>query len=169
MSQSVQGLIEAPQFTELGGRPSVLQVIRGKKGLSTSISESLGALVIGVLVLAGIGVGIGAAYNYTQDGAAKSTLDAVKSAETLHQSRSGSFGDASALTTGEDPALSQTPTNLAINVGAGGINYCAMVKSQSMFTKNYWITSKSGKILETVPTGAELTAGMTCPTTIPTV
>ncbi|MCI4659782.1 hypothetical protein, partial [Cryobacterium zhongshanensis] len=64
---------------EIGGPSSTMDVLRGKKGLSTSISESLGALVIGVLVLAGIGVAIGASYNYSQDSNAKSSLEAVKS------------------------------------------------------------------------------------------
>jgi hypothetical protein len=152
-----------PDLCEVGGGSSVMDVLRGKKGLSTSISESLGALVIGVLVLAGIGVGIGAAYNYSQDSNAKASLDAVKSAEVLYQAKNAKFGIITDLTGGTDPALSSSAPN--VKIVATDINYCAIVKSGSMFAKNFWITSQDGEILTAAPSATDQTAlGLACPT-----
>lgn len=151
-------------LAQLPGIQSTRKLLTEKHGLSTSISESLGALVIGVLVLAGIGVGIGAAYNYSQDSNAKSSLEAVKSAEVLYQAKNAAFGDVAALTGGNDPALSSSAPNVTIT--ATTINYCAVVKSGSMFTKNYWVSSVSGKILDVFPSTVALgqPVGVTCPT-----
>lgn len=148
-----------PDLSGIGEPLSARAVLTDKKGLSTSLSESLGALALGVLVLTGLAVGVGAAYNYGQDSSAKQTLDAVKSAQVLNQARTGAFGDVLALTAGQDPALTKTTPSLAIV--KTDKDYCAAVKSGSMYSPSYWLTAKSGKVLETKPTATE--AGVTCP------
>lgn len=151
--------IITPELNGFGEPISTGSVLADKRGLSTSLSESLGSLALGILVIAGLAVGIGAAYNYGQDSSAKSNLDAVKSAQILHQGKTGTFGDISALSTGEDPALTKTAPSLAVTVGDR--NFCAAIESGSMFKTNYWLTSKTGEVLTTKPTPAE--AGVTCP------
>jgi hypothetical protein len=165
LSKATPGLIEYPDLVDGGAPQSAKAVLRNKRGISTSISESLGSIIIGVVVLAAVGVAIGAGYNYSQDSSAKSTLDGVKSAEVIYQGRVGSYGSAADLTGGTDPALSSVSTNLVINSTA--TNYCAIVKSASMFPSYSWITSRSGKVLTALPTGVDLPAGVTCPTTVP--
>lgn len=150
-----------PELSEFNEHQSMQAVLANKRGLSTSIAESLGALALGILVVTALALGLGAAYNYGQDSTAKASLDAVKSAQTLHQAKSGSFGDKDALTTGDDPALTKTSKSLAIVVGDR--NYCAAVESGSMFKTKYWVTGKTGEIKQgpTKPTEAE--AGVACP------
>jgi hypothetical protein len=148
-----------PELDGLGAPRSAGSTLADKRGLSTSIPESLGALGLGVLVLSALGVGIGAAYNYGQDGSAQNTLDAVKSAEILNQARTGTFGDLPTLTTGTDPALTQTAPSLVITSAAR--DYCAAIQSHSMFGPSYWITARSGKVLNAKPDAT--TAGVTCP------
>lgn len=149
-----------PDSDDLGEPQSAQAVLTDKRGLSTSIAESLGSLGIGVLVLVGLAIGIGAAWNYGQDSSAKSTLDSVKSAEVLHKAKTGSYGTVADLTTGADPALTSASENLKI--AATETDYCAMVKSRSMTGPTFWMTAKTGKILEAAPTAAE--AGVACPT-----
>jgi hypothetical protein len=121
--------------------------------------EALGALVIGVLILAGISVSVGTAHNYSQDEDAQSVLHAVKSAETLHQVKTNNYGNVAALTAGTDPALSTTPDNLVIEVSDEGLNYCAMVTSTSMSAPSYWLTSRSGQV-STSAAAAETVGGL---------
>ena len=146
-----------PGLAQLSGARSTRAVLSNKRGISTSITESLGGITIGILVMAAAGVGVAAAYNIGQDSTAKSALDAISPAQTIVQNRTGSFGDLAALTTGVDPAMTGTPAFLAINATA--TNYCAVIKSKSMFPKTYWITAKSGKVLDAAPTET----GNTCP------
>lgn len=151
---------ETPEFSDLGGPQSVKAVLSNKRGLSTSIVESLGALAIGVVVLGGIGFAVGAGYNYAQDSTAQASLETVKAAQVLYQSKNQTFGTLAELTAAPDPALTDTPDRMAI--AATATNYCAYVKSSSMFEKEYWLTAKSGKLLEVAPT--EVEAGVACPT-----
>jgi hypothetical protein len=152
-----------PELSELGGSQSVKSVLRSKRGLSTSLPETLGALAIGVIVLGGIGFGIGAGYNYTQDSNAQATLDVIKSGQALVQSKTGSFAaDKAALTTGDPAAVTTDAGNWKVNGTA--TNYCAISKSGSMSGTTYWMTAKSGKILTTLPTGPTLLGDATCPT-----
>ena len=138
---------------------SARSVLADKRGISTSITESLGAIAMGIAAMVGITVAIGFAINYAQDSSAKSTLDAVKSAEILHKSKTGSYGDQNMLTTGQEPALSKSSEDLMIV--ADEKNYCAAIESSSMFSPSYWVTSKSGELLEEKPTTEA--AGIACP------
>jgi hypothetical protein len=160
LNKATAGVLETPELSMPATRRGFMSTLRDKKGLSTSISESLGALAMGVMVLALVGVGIGAGYNYSQDASAKSSLDAVQSAEVLHQARAGAYGTDTQLTAGADPAMSSLPANLKI--AASTTNYCAVVKSGSMFPKTYWVISKSNKILEAAPALAD--SVVACPT-----
>lgn len=146
-----------PDLSEFGEPRSARSILADKRGLSTSIPESLGALGLGIVVLTLAGVGIGAAFNYGQDSGAQSTLDAVKSAQVLYQAKNSTYGDVAALTTGQDPALNKTSPHLAI--AESTTDYCAAIKSDSMFPASYWITARNGQISTTKPTSA----GVTCP------
>ncbi|MET0886649.1 MAG: hypothetical protein ABWX92_09385 [Mycetocola sp.] len=152
-------------LSELGGRKSIKSVLSSKLGLSTSLPETLGALAIGVIVLGGIGFGIGAGYNYTQDSSAQSTLDVVKSGQALIQSKTGSFGDKADLTTGNPAAVTSDQGKWDVAVSATGTNYCAASKSGSMDGLTYYITSKNTKVTTTKPTTpADLGDVVACPT-----
>lgn len=135
-------------LSELGEPLSARAVLADKRGLSTSLAESLGSLGLGVLVMAGIAVGIGAAYNYGQDSSAKSTLDSVKAAEVLHKAKTGSYANAELLTTGADPALTKSSADLVIN--ANEKDYCAVVTSRSLGGPSFWLTGRDGKVYETI-------------------
>ena len=143
-----------------GGMHSAAAVLKSKAGLSTSLTESLGSIGLGVLVLGLVGAGIAVGVNFTRDAGAKDSLNSVKSAETIYQGANDVFGDLDALTSGETPALTNKPDNL--KVAATDTNYCAVVKSKSMTGPTFWMTGKSGKILTAAPTTAE--AGVACPT-----
>ncbi|MCI4659536.1 hypothetical protein, partial [Cryobacterium zhongshanensis] len=105
--------------------------------------------------------------NYSQDSNAKSSLEAVKSAQVLYQAKNASFGDVTALTGGTDPALSASAPNVVI--ASNATSYCAIVKSGSMFGGFSWITSQSSKITSggTAPALTGVTGAVTCPTTVP--
>lgn len=148
-----------PDLNEFGGPRSLRSVLTDKRGLSTSVPEALGAIGLGIFVIGVGAVGLGAAWNFGQDSGAQTALEGVKGAQVLYQSKNSAFGDVAALTTGQDPALKNAPTSLAI--AATDKNYCAAVKSSGMFSPSYWITAKSGKVLNTKPDAA--TAGVTCP------
>jgi len=137
-------------------------VLKDKRGLSASLPEVLGAVGISILVLGLAGFGIGAGINFANDSGAKSTLESVNSAQILHQTKNNTFGTLEALTTGDSPALSSKPDNVAIAVSSDGRNYCAVVESGSMSHTKFWITSKDGKVVEAAPDAAK--AGVTCPT-----
>ncbi|MFF2053700.1 hypothetical protein ACFVU2_19005 [Leifsonia sp. NPDC058194] len=155
-SDVTDGLI-LQAFDEQGSAKATLS---DKRGLSASIPEILGAIAIGVVVLATTGFGIAAGYNYSQDSSAKSLLESVKSAQTLYQSKNQTFGALTDLTSGTPAALDGNPTNVAIT--ADTTDYCAVSKSGSMGGTEYWITAKSGTIVTLQPTAAQ--AGVTCPT-----
>lgn len=146
-------------LSEFGEPRSARSTLADKRGLSTSIAESLGSLGLGIVVLATAGIGIGAAYNYGQDSSAKSTLDAVKSAQVLYQAKNSSFADVAALTGGTDPALPKGAASL--NIVKTVTDYCAAIKSDSMFPASYWMTARSGQVLTAKP--AVTAAGVTCP------
>jgi hypothetical protein len=152
-----QGVTTKPTAAALRGIQTVRRVLIDKQALSTGISESLGALVIGVLVLGGVGVAIGASYNYAQDSSARSTLQSVKSAQVLYQAKEDTFGTITQLIEGDDPALSAAPDNVVIDVTETG--YCVMATSQSMFSTDYWLTSRTGEIV-TSSAEAEATGGL---------
>ncbi|MFJ2662649.1 hypothetical protein [Arthrobacter koreensis] len=149
-----------PDTNDLGEPQSAHALLTDKRGLSTSIAESLGSIGLGVLLLVGLTVGIGAAWNYGQDSTAKSTLDSVKSAQVLQKAKTGSYGTVENLTDGADPALTSVSDDLKIT--ASETDYCAVVKSRSMTGPTYWMTAKTGKVLDAAPSAAE--AGVTCPT-----
>jgi hypothetical protein len=151
-----------PELSEFGEARSALSTLKDKRGLSTSIPESLGALGLGIIVLATAGIGIGAAFNYGQDSSAKSTLDAVQSAQVLYQGKNATYGDVAALTTGTDPALPKTQSHL--NIVKSATDYCAAIKSDSMFPASYWVTARSGELFTTKAAAqAKVPTGMTCP------
>jgi hypothetical protein len=145
----------------LSERPSTLQTLRSKAGLSANLPEVLGALAIGILVIGG-GVGIAAGINYSRDAQAKSTLKSIATAETLVQSKTDSFGSLDDLTSGDTPALAEKPDATTTKIAQTDTNYCAVIKSKSMTGPTYWITAKDGAVLTTAPTDAE--AGIACPT-----
>lgn len=149
---------------DLGGSLTPTAVLKDKRGISASLSEVLGAVAISIGVIALAAFGIGAGINYSQDSNAKATLDSIKSAQILHQSKTNGFGDLAALTTGDAPALTSIPTNATIKLSTDKRNYCALVESGSMAHTLFWITSKDGKIVEEAPTG--LAGGLTCPTAV---
>lgn len=149
-----------PEPKESAGDPlSAREVLADKRGVSTSISESLGSIGLGVAVMTLLAVSIGAAWNYGMDSSAKSTLDSVKSAQVLYKAKTGSYGDVSKLTTGQDAALSKSSDELKI--AADDKNYCAAIESTSMFSPSYWVTAKSGELLSEKPTTEA--AGIACP------
>lgn len=158
MSKATSDVTEDLTITGLGGTQSAKAVLTNKLGLSASLPEVLGAIAIGIAVLVGAGFGIGAGVNYSQDSKAQSALESVKSAEVLYQSKNQSFGALTDLTTGDTPALTSTPKNLAITATA--TNYCAVIKSGSMSGTVYYLTAKSGEISTTLPTN---TGDATCP------
>jgi hypothetical protein len=137
-------------ISDLGGSQSAKSVLSNKRGLSGSLLEVLGAVGIGIVLLAGAGVGIAYGINTSQDGAAKSVLDSVKAAQVSFQTANGKFGEVDDLTTGDTPPLTSKPDHFAIN--ATDTNYCAVIRSGSMGHPTYWITAKSGKVLTTAPT-----------------
>lgn len=137
-------------------------ILKEKRGLSASLPEVLGAVGISILVLGLAGFGIGAGINFSQDSGAKSTLESVKSAQILQQTKTNEFGDLAALTSGEAPALSSKPDNVAIKTWDEGRNYCAFIESTSMSRTKYWITSKGGKVVEENPDTTN------CPAAVPT-
>jgi hypothetical protein len=147
------------ELSEFGGARSVRSTLADKRGLSTSIAESLGSLGLGIVVMAVAAVGIGAAFNYGQDSSAQSTLDGVKSAQVLYKAKNNTFGDAPGLTTGQDPALNKTSPHL--NIVNSTTDYCAAMKSDSMFPNTYWMTARTGQVTTTKPTLAQ--SGVTCP------
>lgn len=147
-----------PDLSEFGEPRSARSILADKRGLSTSIPESLGALGLGIVILATAGVGIGAAFNYGQDSSAQQTLDAVKAAQVLYQAKNTTYGDVAALTTGTDPALNKT--NPHLNIVKSTTDYCAAIKSDSLFPASYWITARSGQVSTTKPAA---TGGVTCP------
>lgn len=147
------------EHDETGGTLSTRTVLADKRGVSTSIIESLGSIGLGIVLMVGIAFAVGAGLNYGHDSSAKSTLDAVKSAEVLYKAKTGSYGDKEMLTTGQDAALTKSSDDLVIN--ANDKNYCAATESGSMFSPSYWVTAKSGELLEEMPTEAE--AGIACP------
>lgn len=151
----------------LGDSKSAKDLLADKQGLSASLPEVLGAIAIGIVVLGLAGFGIGAGVNYSQDSGAKQVLESVKSAQVLHQSKTGGFGSLEELTTatgGATPALTVKPDNIALATTADKRNYCAVIESGSMGHTKFWITSASGKILETAPAAGSLPTGLTCPT-----
>lgn len=156
-TSDVTGGLVLQDFDEQG---SAKPTLSNKRGLSASIPEILGAIAIGVVVLATTGFGIAAGYNYSQDSSAQSLLDSVKSAQTLYQSKNQTFGQLTDLTSGTPAALDGSPTNVAI--AATATDYCAVSKSGSMGGTEYWITAKSGKVVTTAPTLAQ--SGVACPT-----
>lgn len=145
------------------GAGGVLMPIRGtlssKKGLSLSIPEILVALAASVTAIA-IGGGIAMAMNISKDSNAKNALNDIKTAQSIIQNKTGSFADLDTLTNGSPAALPQVADGLKL--AASGTQYCAVIKSTSMEGPTYWITAKSGKILEAAPTAAA--SGITCPT-----
>lgn len=154
-------------FTRQGRRttPSITAILKEKRGLSASLPEVLGAVAISIGVLALVGFGIGAGVNYANDSGAKGSLESVKSAQILHQSKTGGFGTIAELTdstAGATPALTSKPDNVAVSVSTDKRNYCALVESKSMSHTKFWLTSSSGKVLDAAPTG--LPTGLTCPT-----
>lgn len=151
----------SPIDAGLGETRSIKSVLKNKLGLSASLPEVLGALAIGIIVIGGGGFGIAAGVNYSNNSQAQSALESVKSAQTLQQSKAGSFGTLEALTTGDTPPLTTAPDNLKI--AATATNYCAVIKSKSMTGDTYWITAKSGKVLKAAPAAAML-GDATCPT-----
>jgi hypothetical protein len=159
MFKAALNLPRNSELTGLGGRQSIKSVLTNKRGISASLPEVIGAVTISVILIGGSAFGLAAGYNASQDADAKSTLNAVKSAQVLNQSKTEGYGTFEELTTGEDPALTANPDKLKIE--ASTTNYCAVVKSGSMFGATYWMTAKSGKVLEKAPTAAE--AGVTCP------
>jgi len=151
--------ITRPELSGLGGAASARSVLADKRGLSTSVPETLGAVGIGIVVLSLTAVGIGAAFNYAQDSGAQATLDAVKSAQVLYQAKNASYGDVPGLTTGQDPALPKSNPHLAI--AKSNTDYCAAVKSDSMFPNSYWVTARTGQVTTTKPALAQ--SGVACP------
>lgn len=150
------GLLAAPR--------KALTVLKEKRGLSASLPEVLGAVGIGILLLGLVGFGIGAGINFAQDSGAKGALESVKSAQLLHQSKTNAFGSLEELTTADGTgaaALSVKPDNVTITVSADKRNYCALVVSGSMGHTPFWVTAKTGKIVDKEPTAAE--AGVACP------
>jgi len=144
----------------LGDQSSAAAVLTNKRGLSASLPEVLGAIGISLAVLATVGLGIGAAVNFGNDSSAKGALESVKSAQLLYQAEKGTFGTLEQLTAGDTPALTGAGS---VKVSATATNYCAVVKSTSMSAPTFWITAKSGKLLTTAPTAAQL-GDVTCPT-----
>ncbi|MEO3931413.1 hypothetical protein WMO79_01180 [Micrococcaceae bacterium Sec7.4] len=159
MTKAHQEATIRPDLSEFGEPRSARSILADKRGLSTSIPESLGALGLGIVVLGTLAVGIGAAFNYGQDSGAQSTLDAVKSAQVLFQARNASYGDVPGLTTGQDPALPKSNPHLAIAKNA--TDYCAAMKSDSMFPNSYWVTARTGTVTNTKPALAQ--SGVACP------
>lgn len=151
--------------TTKGKRFSPLAVLKEKRGLSASLPEVLGAVGISILLLGLVGFGIGAGITFSQDSGAKDTLNAVNSAQILHQTKTQTFGKLADLTGGDNPALKPAPTNVAVAVSTDGRNYCAVVESTSMLRTKYWITGKDGIVVDKAPTATE-TGGVTCPTTV---
>ena len=143
---------------EIGEFQGASAVLRSKNGFAASLMEVVGAILLGVILLGGTGVAIGAAINSGRDGQAKSSLDAVKSAQIVQQSKTQAYGTYEALTTGADPAMTKTAENIKVNATA--TNYCAGVKSTSLTGPTYWITARNATPVETMPTDA----GLACPT-----
>jgi len=142
---------------------TLTQVLKDKRALSASLPEVLGAIVISVIVLGLVGAGIGAGIAFAQDSGAKATLESVKSAQLLYQAKNGGvFGDLDALTAGEAPALTGDVANVRIALSDDNRNYCAFAQSGSMFGTTYWLTAKTGTILEAAPTDL----GFACPTSL---
>lgn len=149
----------------LAGPRKALAVLKDKKGLSASLPEVLGAVGIGILLLGLVGFGIGAGISFAQDSGAKGTLESVKSAQLLHQTKTEKFtADVKSFTDTNPPALSGDVSNLKMTVSADGRNFCAGIESTSMAHTKFWINSKTGKITEgdTPPTAT--VAGVACPT-----
>lgn len=159
MTKTPQEATIRPDLSASGGPRSAGSVLADNRGLSTSITESLGALGLGIAVLAVGAVGVGAAWNYGQDSGAQSTLDGVKSAQVLYQGKNATYGDVPALTTGQDPALPKSNPHLAIV--KSNTDYCAAIKSDSMFPSSYWVTARTGGVSSTKPALAQ--SGVACP------
>jgi len=162
MTQAHQDVIEdvLPVPAGSGGIFSARSVLTNKRGMSFSLPEVLVAVGLSIGGAALVTVGIASAINFSKDSGAKTALDSVKSAQILYQQKTGSFGSLEQLTTGETPALTDSPANFKL--AQTETNYCGIVRSTSMSAPTYWITAKSGKILETAPTAAQ--AGVACPT-----
>lgn len=154
----------------LAGPRKLITVLKDRSGLSASLPEVLGAIGIGILLLGLVGFGVGAGISFAQDSGAKSTLESIKSAQILHQTKTNSYGTLDALTTataaGATPALTAKPDNAVVKVSPDGRNYCAFVESTSMMHTQYWLTSASGKVLDKAPLAADLPTGLTCPTAL---
>lgn len=147
------------EFADPQTQTSAASVLRSKRGLSASLPEVLGAVGVGIAILAGVGFGIGAAVNYGNDSSAQGSLEAVKSAQLLYQGQTGTFGTLEQLTKGDPPALTSAG---AVKVAATATNYCATVKSTSMAGTQFWITAKSSKVLKVKPDAA-LLGDVVCP------
>jgi hypothetical protein len=160
LSKALSTEIDPLAISDLAGPQSAQSVLANKRGLSASLPEVLGAVGISIAVLAGAAFGIGYGVNYSQDAKAKSVLDSVKSAQVSYQGKNDTFGTLAQLTTGDTPPLTDTPDHFAI--AASATNYCAVIKSGSMSGPTFWITAKSGKILETAP-AAGAAGDVTCP------
>lgn len=145
---------------DFSGSLSPKGILLNKDGISASLTEVLGAVGISIGIMAAAAFGIGAGINFSQDGKAKSSLNAISAAETLYKSNNDTYGDIDALTSGDAPALTQKTDKMKITVS--DTNYCAVVKSTSMTGGSFWVTAKSDAILKEAPTAAE--AGVTCPT-----
>lgn len=140
----------------------IREALTSKRGISFSLTESLGSVGLWLLGAAVVGVGVGAAITFGQDSGAKGALDSVKSAQILQQSKTGKFGSKTDLTKSDatnKAALTSDPSKIDIWVSADGQNYCAVSTSASVFAPSYWLTAKDGKVSETKPTEA----GTTCP------
>lgn len=160
MRKAPSVVTEDVTLTGLVGPRSAKSVLSNKLGLSASLPEVLGAVGVSVGILAAAAFGVGAAINFGMDSSAKGAIDSVKSAQVLYQSKNATFGTVEQLTAGDTPPLTDKPESLKITVSA--TNYCGVIKSTSMMGTSYWITAKSGKVLDKAPTAAE--AGVTCPT-----
>ncbi|ROR76114.1 hypothetical protein SAMN06295974_3738 [Plantibacter flavus] len=161
MAKATADMIEISDVNALGATRTAKSVLGDKKGLSTSIPEALGAIVLGMILLGGAAFGVGAAINYGQDSGAESDLESVKAAQTLYQAKNATYGTKAQLTSGSDPAMANSDKG-SWDVAVTANNFCAISKSKGVSGTTYWITAKTGKAVTTMPTAAE--AGVACPT-----